>query len=91
LRATLCKEAEKNTAERRRDIRIHLNQKVHPSISINELLQWQISNQYISRRLLTKYVVGAKANPPKNERRPPKNGKVMAMNIVNAAMPMGRQ
>ena len=35
---------------------------------------------------LTKYVVGAKANPPKNERRPPKKGKVMPMNIVNAAI-----
>lgn len=34
---------------------------------------------------LTKYVVGAKANPPKNPRRPPKKGKVMAINIVNAA------
>lgn len=34
---------------------------------------------------LTKYVVGANANPPKNPRRPPKKGKVMAMNIVNAA------
>lgn len=33
---------------------------------------------------LTKYVVGAKANPPKNPRRPPKNGKVIATNIVNA-------
>ena len=33
---------------------------------------------------LTKYVVGAKANPPKNPRRPSKNGKVIAMNIVNA-------
>jgi len=34
---------------------------------------------------LTKYVVGAKANPPKNPRRAPKKGKVMATNIVNAA------
>jgi len=33
---------------------------------------------------LTKYVVGAKANPPKNPSRPPKNGNVIAMNIVNA-------
>jgi len=33
---------------------------------------------------LTKYVVGANANPPKNPRRPPKKGKVMAMNIVSA-------
>ena len=35
--------------------------------------------------LLTKYVVGAKANPPKNPRRPSKKGKVMPMNIVHAA------
>ncbi len=35
---------------------------------------------------LTKYVVGANANPPKNPRRPPKKGKVMATNIVNAEM-----
>jgi hypothetical protein len=33
---------------------------------------------------LTKYVVGVTANPPKNPSRPPKNGKVIAMNIVNA-------
>lgn len=33
---------------------------------------------------LTKYVVGANANPPKNARRPSKKGKVMATNIVNA-------
>ena len=33
---------------------------------------------------LTKYVVGAKANPPKNPRRPSKKGNVIAMNIVNA-------
>lgn len=34
---------------------------------------------------LTKYVVGANAKPPKNPRRPPKKGKVMATNIVKAA------
>jgi len=33
---------------------------------------------------LTKYVVGAKANPPKNPKRPPKNGKIIPTNIVNA-------
>ena len=33
---------------------------------------------------LTKYVVGANAKPPKKPRRPPKKGKVMATNIVNA-------
>jgi len=33
---------------------------------------------------LTKYVVGANANPPKNPRREPKKGKVMATNNVNA-------
>jgi hypothetical protein len=33
---------------------------------------------------LTKYVVGVTANPPKNPSRPPKNGNVIAMNIVNA-------
>lgn len=32
----------------------------------------------------TKYVVGEKANPPKNPRRPPKKGKVMPTNIVKA-------
>lgn len=35
--------------------------------------------------MLTKYVVGAKANPPKKLRRPLKNGNVMPTNIVNAA------
>jgi hypothetical protein len=37
------------------------------------------------RMWLTKYVVGAKAKPPKNPRRALKKGKVMATNIVNAA------
>lgn len=32
--------------------------------------------------LLTKYVVGAKANPPKNPRSSLKKGSVMATNIV---------
>lgn len=36
-------------------------------------------------KLLTKYVVGANAKPPKNPRSPPKKGKQMPMNIVNAA------
>ena len=35
--------------------------------------------------LLTKYVVGAKANPPRNPRREPKNGMAMAKIVVNAA------
>jgi hypothetical protein len=34
---------------------------------------------------LTKYVVGAKANPPKKLSNALKNGKVMATNIVNPA------
>ena len=34
---------------------------------------------------LTKYVVGAKANPPKNPSSAPKNGNVIAKNIVKAA------
>ena len=46
---------------------------------------------YIGRLLLTKYVVGAKANPPKNESRPPKKGKVMPTNIVSPAMKKGSQ
>ena len=36
-------------------------------------------------KLLTKYVVGAKANPPKKPRSPPKKGKQIPTNIVNAA------
>ena len=35
--------------------------------------------------MLTKYVVGAKANPPKNPKRPPKNGKAIATIIVITA------
>lgn len=35
--------------------------------------------------LLTKYVVGANAKPPKNPSSPPKKGNVMATNMVNAA------
>lgn len=34
---------------------------------------------------LTKYVVGAKANPPKNPISEPKNGKLIPTNIVSAA------
>lgn len=33
---------------------------------------------------LTKYVVGVTANPPKKPNKPPKNGNVIARNIVNA-------
>ena len=35
-------------------------------------------------RNLTKYVVGANANPPKNAKRPPKNGNVIPRNMVAA-------
>jgi hypothetical protein len=35
--------------------------------------------------LLTKYVVGAKTNPPKKLRSPPKKGNVIARNMVIAA------
>ena len=35
---------------------------------------------------LTKYVVGAKANPPKNPRRLPKKGISIQTNIVKAAI-----
>lgn len=48
-------------------------------LKCNLLFTWQKKKE-----LLTKYVVGAKANPPKNARRPPKKGKQMAINIVNA-------
>lgn len=34
---------------------------------------------------LTKYVVGAKTNPPKNPKRPPKKGTAIAMSMVSAA------
>jgi hypothetical protein len=35
---------------------------------------------------LTKYVVGAKANPPKKPRRPPKKGTAIPTIIVNPAV-----
>lgn len=38
--------------------------------------------------MLTKYVVGAKANPPKNPSNPLKKGKVIPRNIVSAAQYM---
>ena len=44
----------------------------------------KFSNYIYNFSWLTKYVVGAKANPPKNPSSPPKNGMVIAMNIVNA-------
>lgn len=37
-----------------------------------------------SFNLLTKYVVGAKANPPKNPRRPLKKGMAIPTIMVNA-------
>jgi hypothetical protein len=40
------------------------------------------------RSRLTKKVVGAKANPPRNPRRSPKKGIVIAMKIVKAAKPI---
>lgn len=42
-----------------------------------------------SSAVLTKYVVGAKANPPKKPRSPPKKGNVIPMNIVNAETTIG--
>lgn len=52
------------------------------SIIISNVLQIYLKkNKFYG---LTKYVVGANANPPKNPRRAPKNGKVMPTNIVNA-------
>ena len=44
------------------------------------------SNSVSESEILTKNVVGANANPPKKLRRPPKNGKHIPTNIVNAAM-----
>lgn len=44
-----------------------------------------IMKQYDRFVLLTKYVVGANAKPPKNPSSPPKKGNVMATNMVNAA------
>lgn len=38
------------------------------------------------KKFLTKYVVGANANPPKNPKSPPKKGKQIPMNIVNAVV-----
>lgn len=49
------------------------------------ILHKHSNNEGDSNSFLTKYVVGANANPPKNDRRPPKKGKVMPINIVNAA------
>ena len=46
---------------------------------------WMWRNMRNKRVGLTKYVVGAKANPPKNPSNAPKNGNVIAINIVKAA------
>lgn len=45
---------------------------------------FKLENNRFSKRRLTKYVVGANANPPKNANRPPKNGNVIPTNIVAA-------
>ena len=43
-----------------------------------------LKKRNLDEEWLTKYVVGANENPPKNPRQPPKKGKVMATNMVNA-------
>jgi hypothetical protein len=55
--------------------------KINISISFFVLLQNVIKDCV----LLTKYVVGAKTNPPKKLRSPPKKGNVIARNMVIAA------
>jgi hypothetical protein len=47
---------------------------------------WPLSAMQVHWKvLLTKYVVGAKANPPKNPSKAPKNGRVKPTNIVKPA------
>jgi hypothetical protein len=47
---------------------------------------WPLSAMQVHFKVsLTKYVVGAKPNPPKNPSKEPKNGRVMATNIVKPA------
>lgn len=55
-------------------------------LSVKIIIDKNIENKksFLSNRILTKYVVGANANPPKNANRPPKNGKVIPTNIVAA-------
>lgn len=47
-------------------------------------LQWLRKEKNVI--FLTKYVVGAKANPPKKPRRPPKKGIAIPTIIVNPAV-----
>lgn len=55
-----------------------------PSMYVNEFLFCYIIKKIQIEILkgLTKHAVGAKANPPKNPRRPPKKGIVIATDIV---------
>jgi hypothetical protein len=47
---------------------------------------WPLSAMQVHFKVsLTKYVVGAKPNPPKNPSKESKNGRVMATNIVKPA------
>lgn len=64
----------------------HHARELEDNVLMSDVLKSPGSNQeiYVKTIGLTKYVVGAKAKPPKNPRRPPKNGNVIAMNIVNA-------
>ncbi len=50
-----------------------------------EFLLKKVATKRIKEHKLTKYVVGAKANPPKNPSKAEKNGKVIPTNIVKTA------
>lgn len=50
-----------------------------------EFLLKKVATKRITEHKLTKYVVGAKANPPKNPSKAEKNGKVIPTNIVKTA------
>ncbi len=50
-----------------------------------EFLRKKVATKRITEHKLTKYVVGAKANPPKNPSKAEKNGKVIPTNSVKTA------
>ena len=56
---------------------------IHNSVARSMIFSKYAGN--VDQWELTKYVVGAKANPPKKPSNPPKKGMVMATNVVKAA------
>lgn len=63
------------------------SQMLNPSDLFSKIKEVFPALKEVEVKELTKYVVGAKPNPPKKPRRSPKKGNVTPMNNVNAEDP----